>query len=253
MCIYIHAGGGNAPLPFLRLWLLFGTRALAPAAVGSVLGPRLNLSGVDCKKLGYPIAHDVVLFKAAVFAAVNLNHAAVVHLCAYDAADLQHLKQLQRELEAAALARLRTVGADIAEVMRPHGQQQFNAGVFDVEWKLELLLQQADCNLLKIKIGRACDAGSSAHGRELVDDALQLIENGFDVGRAGLNLNLAELAGAVAEEYAGQCLALDRQRKIARVLHVGGTTCDGNKKNWVHDDIMQLCSERNGFEQLTGV
>jgi hypothetical protein len=55
----------------------------------------------------------MVFFKTAVFAAVHLNHATVVHLGADNAADLQHLKQLQSELEAAALAHLRAVGTGI--------------------------------------------------------------------------------------------------------------------------------------------
>ena len=96
-----------------RLRLLFGATALAQVAVGSVLGTWLDLSSVDCEKLGDPITHDVVLFKTAVFAAVHLNHATVVHLGADNAADLQHLKQLQSELEAAALAHLRAVGTGI--------------------------------------------------------------------------------------------------------------------------------------------
>ena len=137
--VYMSAPSGGGAIS--RLWLFVRASALASAAISGVLWTRLNLGSVDCEKLGYPIAHDMVFFKTAVFAAVHLDHAAVVNLGANNAADLQHLQQLHCELEAAALASLGTVGTDVAKIMWTHDQQRFDTGILDIEWKLELLLQ----------------------------------------------------------------------------------------------------------------
>ena len=80
-----------------------------------------------------------MLFEAAVLAAINLNHAAVVNLRAKYSIDLQHLQELGGDLEATTLASLRAIGAYVAKVEWPHRQKGFNTRVFHVEWQLELL------------------------------------------------------------------------------------------------------------------
>ncbi len=187
----------------LRLGLLRGARALPLAAICGIFRLRLHFGSVKDEELGDPIAHDGVFLQTAVFAAVHLNHAAVVHLSANGAFDLQHVRQLRRELEAAALASLWPVGTDVAEVVRPLLKKLFDTGVLDAERQFELLLEQADVNFFELELGGAGDAGARASGGEFVDDALQLSEDGLHVGLAGLNLNLAELARAVAEENTG--------------------------------------------------
>ncbi len=118
----------------VQLELFRGTRALPLAAVGGVVRLGLNFDGVNGEELRNPIAHDVMLFEAAVLASVHLHHAAVINLGTNYAGHLQHLQEMGGELEAAALSSLRAVGADFTKVVRSHGEQRFDAGVFDVEW-----------------------------------------------------------------------------------------------------------------------
>ena len=99
--MYVHGakrgGGGSrstllklrSSAPRLFLVLLLRASALSLAAVRRIFRLRLNFKGVNCEKLGDPIAHDVMLLQTAVLAAVNLNHAAVVNLSADDASDLR--------------------------------------------------------------------------------------------------------------------------------------------------------------------
>ena len=166
-----------------------------------------------------------MLFKAAVFASVYLHHSAVINLGTHNAGHLEHLQEMWGEFEAAALARLRAVGADVAEVVRSHRQKMLDAQVFHVEWQLELLLQQTDGDFLELERLRTCNACPGTRQGKLVDDALELVEYGFDVVSAGLNLNLAELAGAIAEENSRDCLSSYGQRKNSRVLHVCRAAC----------------------------
>jgi hypothetical protein len=59
---------------------------------------------------------------------------------------------------------------------------------------------------------------------------LQLSEDGLHVGYAGLNGDLAQLAGAVAKENTSQSSAFDNELKVARILHVGSAACKGESK-----------------------
>ena len=182
---------------------------------------------MEDKELTNPLAHDLVLVHAAVLAAVHLNHAAVIHLRSYRALHLQHQSKLGCKLEAHSLARLWPIGTHITEVERSEREQLFDPRILDAEGQLKLLLEQADVDFFELKFGRPSDAMMRAGRGYLVDETLELSEDGLHVGMAGLNGDLAELAGAVAKENTGQSVASHSELEIAGILHVGCTACKG--------------------------
>ncbi len=65
-----------------------------------------------------------------------------------------------------------------------------------MEWQFELLLQQADGDVLELKGRSALNARAHAGDGKLVDDALQFEKYGLHVVGAGLDLHLAQLTRA---------------------------------------------------------